>query len=192
MSNETTSITLPTAPPYDWGRTYAAADAMAFHLPGVPLSPSNLVRPTEDGFDVLSSDAEATLARVVVGRKHERPLKPGDPIIVSDVPGVVEAVLGEALPGDQWLVRSKAIGSERREETVPSSCIAFSWDAGRDMWIKATSLAPHLAASRSTDWLGVASLEPEDPAVLADKRALAAGDPAALIERGVGVTLLQK
>ena len=63
---------------------------------------------------------------------------------------------------------------------MPASDVTFSWRVGRDMWMKAVRLAPLRLAARKADWLGIGSLEPENKDATAARRALSAGDPAAL------------
>ena len=75
-------------------------------------------------------------------------------------------------------LRSELSSSE--ELTVCPSAIAFAWHVGRDMWIKAAYMAPHMELARQINWLGVASLAPDDTSRAAEKRALFPGAPAAL------------
>ena len=169
------------APPYDWSRTYMAAKDMEEYLPGVPLD-ATLVEATEDGFDVLASDGVTSLVHVVVERRRHQPLRPGDPVVatVAGV-GLEGDLLREGRPGE-WVIRARTGGDQRpvEEITVTASDVTFSWRVGRDMWMKAVRLAPLRLAARKADWLGIGSLEPESEDAKAARRALSAGDPAAL------------
>ena len=49
---------LPTAPPYDWGKTYKAAAHIEEHLPGLQLSMGVTTKATAAGFDVLSPSGD--------------------------------------------------------------------------------------------------------------------------------------
>ena len=172
---------LAIAPPYDWSRTYMAAKDMEEYLPGVPLD-ATLVEATEDGFDVLASDGVTSLVHVVVERRRHQPLRPGDPVVatVAGV-GLEGDLLREGRPGE-WVIRARTGGDQRpvEEITVTASDVTFSWRVGRDMWMKAVRLAPLRLAARKADWLGIGSLEPVSEDAKAARRALSAGDPAAL------------
>ena len=169
------------APPYDWSRTYMAAKDMEEYLPGVSLD-ATLVEATEDGFDVLTSDGVTSLVHVVVERRRRQPLRPGDPVVatVAGV-GLEGDLLREGRPGE-WVVRARTGGDQQpvEEITVPASDVTYSWRVGRDMWMKAVRLAPLRLAARKADWLGIGSLEPVSEDAKAARRALLAGDPAAL------------
>ncbi|KOO35380.1 tpr repeat-containing protein, partial [Chrysochromulina tobinii] len=191
---------LAIAPPYEWSRTYMAAKDMEEYLPGVPLD-ATLVEATEDGFDVLASDGVTSLVHVVVDRRRQQPLRPGDPVVatVAGV-GLEGDLLREGRPGE-WVVRARTGGDQQpvEEMNVPASDVTFSWRVGRDMWMKAVRLAPLRLAARKADWLGIGSLEPVSEDAKAARRALSAGDPAALFGlqdapelNGQGVTLLEK
>ena len=54
MSNDhPTKHALPMYPPYEWAQKYNAARHMATHLPGVSLTVSNVVVPTDTGFAIV-------------------------------------------------------------------------------------------------------------------------------------------
>ena len=158
-----------------------AAKDMEEYLPGVPLD-ATLVEATEDGFDVLASDGVTSLVHVVVERRRHQPLRPGDPVVatVAGV-GLEGDLLREGRPGE-WVVRARTGGDQQlvEEMKVPASDVTFSWRVGCAMWMKAVRLAPLRLAARKADWLGIGSLEPENKDATAARRALSAGDPAAL------------
>ena len=183
---------LPTAPPYEWGKTYTAAAHIEKHLPGLRLSLGVTTRRREGGFEVLSPDGKQ-IASLSVARKWTKPLQAGDPVVLSKVKGRtdlegVAAELLKAESGATWKVATKKqragepapAKAEREELTVPASCVTFSWWVGREMWMKAVRLAPHLVASRKADWLGVASLSPSPPNVDKLKASFKVGDPVGL------------
>jgi hypothetical protein len=188
------AVTLPIAPPYSWGRTYSAASNMSMHLPGLMLSQSVVVQPTKEGFDVHLGEGQAEV-RVIVSPEHSRPLQPGDPVTLTSVP-VAEGVLKEEQEDGSWAVRTRVDGKLVELGTFPATSVVFSWAAGRDIWASAVCLAPHLVATRSFNWLGVATLEPEAADARDARRALAVGDPAALWDTlqhcGRGITLLER
>jgi hypothetical protein len=118
----------------------------------------------------------------VVERRRHQPLRPGDPVVatVAGV-GLEGDLLREGQPG-AWVVRARS-GSDQQpveEITVPASDVTYSWRVGRDMWMKAVRLAPLRLAARKANWLGIGSLEPENKDATEARRALSAGDPAAL------------
>ena len=117
------TVTLPTAPPYSWGRTYSAASNMSMHLPGLMLSQSVVVQPTKEGFDVHLGEAQAKV-RVLVSPEHSRPLQPGDPVTLTSVPGV-EGVLKEEQEGGSWAVRTRVDGKLVELDTFPSLSETF-------------------------------------------------------------------
>ena len=151
-------ITLPTAPPYGWAKTYTAATQLATHLPGVRVPPGATVVPTTAGFNICASDGNP-LTRVAIAdsSKWTMPLQPGDPVVI--VRGVthkpelkgVAAELVERRGDGEWSVstRGQTAGqpdsAAKPAETVvvPASCVAFSWWVGREMWMKAVLLQPH-------------------------------------------------
>ena len=167
-------IELPIAPPYAWSRTYLAAKHMTEHLPGIHLTPGTKVAPTDVGFDVLASDGGDNIAHAVVTQELQRSLQAGDPVVANGVEG---DLLREDQPG-MWVVQVKTHAGQE-ELLVPAVAVSFSWRVGRDMWMKAVRLAAPLVAARGADWLGIASLEPKS-ADEASRRALSAGDPAAI------------
>jgi hypothetical protein len=89
------------------------------------------------------------------------------------------AAAHQAVMFDMQQAAAKAAAAVE-EITVPASDVTFSWRVGRDMWMKAVRLAPLRLAARKADWLGIGSLEPENKDATAARRALSAGDPAAL------------
>ena len=120
-----------------------------------------------------------SLVHVVVERHFHQPLQPGDPVVatVAGV-GLKSDLLREGRLGE-WVVRARTGGNQQpvEEITVPASDVTYSWQVGRDMWMKAVRLAPLRLAALKADWLGIGSLEPE---IYGRPRALSAGDPAAL------------
>ena len=89
------------------------------------------------------------------------------------------ALAHQAVMTDMQQAAAKAAAAVE-EITVPASDVTFSWRVGRDMWMKAVRLAPLRLAARKAAWLGIGSLEPENKDATAARRALSAGDPAAL------------
>ena len=179
-SDATTLRKLPIAPPYEWTRTYLAAKHMDRFLPGLPLAA--VVRPTKQGFDVLAEDGDQQSTRVLVARKHIKPLQQGDPVVVASSGQDVHGdLVRQASGGAEWVVRARwASGEPAAERSVPASAVSVSWAVGRDIWMKAATLAPHMAAALELNWLGVASLTREPAAAMTAKRALAVGAPAVL------------
>ena len=95
---------LPIAPPYDWSRTYLAAQDIEEHLPGVLLT-ATFVEATPVGFDVLTSYGASTLVHIVVAREASRPLRAGDPVVATvDSVELDGDLLREGSPGE-WVVR---------------------------------------------------------------------------------------
>ena len=84
--SQATSNLLPTAPPYEWGKTYAAAAHIEDHLPGLLLPLGVTTKETKAGFDVLSRDG-VRLASLAVAQKSTKPLQAGDPVVLSKVKG---------------------------------------------------------------------------------------------------------
>jgi len=89
------------------------------------------------------------------------------------------AAAHQAVMFDMQQAAAKAAAAVE-EITVPASDVTYSWRVGRDMWMKAVRLAPLRLVARKANWLGIGSLEPENKDATAARRALSAGDPAAL------------
>ena len=89
------------------------------------------------------------------------------------------AAAHQAVMFDMQQAAAKAAAAVE-EITVPASDVTFSWRVGCAMWMKAVRLAPLRLAARKAAWLGIGSLEPENKDATAARRALSAGDPAAL------------
>ena len=167
------AATLPCTPPYAWGAVYMAASHMEEHLPGIPLSPELTVQQTEEGILILDQ-ADQTVARVIIRSAAEdgHMLKARDRVLVSTQDGIEsgELVCGESASPLCW--RVQLLG---KEVLVPLSHLTFDNVHGRERWANAVRLAPYIAKSRASNWLGICTLKPESASAT-----VSIGDPVGL------------
>ena len=146
-----------------------------------PLRPGDPVVATVDGValegDLLREGRPGEWVVLPRVRRDQQPVNQEVKEVLLSCPRLAAA--HQAVMFDMQQAAAKAAAAVE-EITVPASDVTFSWRVGRDMWMKAVRLAPLRLAARKVAWLGIGSLEPENKDATAARRALSAGDPAAL------------